>query len=163
MAHAVVVHGFQCTNKTRANGRLGGIQRRRKANQGEGAAVESLIFKILSGSLAIMLQGKCRTSISEWICKHQVWPEAAELGTSHFHFSETLEGGTDTRGCMRLVRFQEISAERFKFHVRRVDALSNTWHSAELPLRLLWSHACRLCRSGFTRGRIHSAVFRPHN
>lgn len=75
---------------------------------GKGCSL-GLIFKILSGSFTIVLQGGLRTNISELVCKHQVWPEAQRLGTSHFHFlRENLVEGTDTHCCIRRVKFQRF-------------------------------------------------------
>ena len=59
-----------------------------------------MIYKTLSGSFTIVLQGKFRSSISELVCKHRVWPEAAEAGTSRSpSLSENLVGCADTRAA----------------------------------------------------------------
>lgn len=62
--------------------------------------------------------------------------------------------GTDTQCCVRLVKFQEISAERYSssFTVRGVNALKNWWHVAKLP-SLLLSDPLLL---GFAYSRFHT-------
>lgn len=60
-----------------------------------------------------MLQGKCRTSISEWICKHQVWPEQQSWAL-HISIFRELSGRYRHTRLQGLVTFQEVSAERFR-------------------------------------------------
>lgn len=75
--------------------------------------------------------------------------------------------GTDTHCCIRLVKFQEISAGKFSssFVVRRVNALKNTWQTAKL---LLFLHLSSLLL-GFAYSRFHTkaksyyCMFRSYN
>lgn len=146
------MHSFQCTKENQRTGALVASKGEKRQTGGKSCSLQ-FDLKIFSGSFTIKLQGKFRTSISELICKHRVLPEAAEAGHFTFPFSQNLVEGTDTQCCIRLVKFQEISAERFSssFMVRRINALRNTWHAAKLPLLLLLDSL----PLGFAYSRFH--------
>lgn len=112
-------------NKTTANGRLW-WHPKKKQGKPEGKSCRlSLIFKILSGSFTIMLQGNLEPVFQSGFVNIESCRRQQRLGTSHFHFlRENLVEGTDTQCCIRLVKFQEISAERSSssFVVRGINA-----------------------------------------
>lgn len=134
--------------KLQQTGGFGGIQRRKKANQGERAAVECLNFKILSGSFTIMLRGRCRTSASELMCKHGVLPEAAEAGPFTFPFSQREPSGrcrhnvaSDWLNPKRFLLKDSVRASWFKEEM--LYETHGTWQDVLCPPAGLW-HS-RLC------------------
>lgn len=127
------------------------VASKEEKRQTRGEELQSKVWSLnyfFSGSFTIMLQSNLEPIFSELICKHWVLPEAAEAGHFTFPFSQReLSGryrytmlhqtGWIPRDCCWKIQF--------KFHVWRVNALKNAWHTEKLLLLLFSGSPAGLC------------------